>query len=166
MLWGLAALVMLPLLLLGGGLLIFLQGVASNNASRLEALPANQARFEAFIDGVEAETAWRVLVTSGYRSPAQQKEEAKTNPDATKGCSRHSHGLAIDINLFQLSWRSLMNRSLWRVKKSSTKRWLETGVVAVAKRHGLKWGGYFSRPDRVHFFINEPCGPVRSRPAR
>jgi len=86
-LWGLAALVMLPLLLLGGGLLIFLQGVASNNASRLEALPANQARFEAFIDGVEAETGWRVLVTSGYRSPAQQKKRRRRIPMPPKAAA-------------------------------------------------------------------------------
>jgi hypothetical protein len=117
-----------------------------------DANPGSYKTFSRFIDEIEAETEWSVLIISGLRSREKQKELLRENSkNAAIDKSRHVLGRAIDINLYQKNW-------LWRVwlkKYNSTKDWRNTGVVKIAGKYGLLWGGsYRSYHDPVHFEIN------------
>lgn len=99
--------------------------------------------------GLTQETAWRLNVftywldylgipyvwTSGYRSYQEQQQlyQARLSnkyPVAKPGTSMHETGLAFDLDI-PVSFDS------W--------------IAYLAPLAGLKWGGTFSRPDRVHF---------------
>ncbi len=108
--------------------------------------------FNRFIDDIEDQTEWNVVIISGLRSKAKQKELLRENSrNASVDKSRHVLGRAIDINLYRKNW-------LWRVwlkKFNSKKEWRNTGVVRISEKYGLLWGGsYRSYHDPVHFEIN------------
>jgi len=121
--------------------------------SEIEEVDANSYRtFSRFIDDIEKETGWSVVIISGYRSKEKQKELVHENSkNAAIDKSRHVMGRAIDINLYKHNW-------LWRVwlkKFNSGKDWRNTGVVRISEKYGLLWGGnYRSYHDPVHFEIN------------
>jgi hypothetical protein len=117
-----------------------------------EVNPGSYRIFSRFIDDIEAETGWNVIIISGLRSRERQKELLRENSkNASIDKSRHVLGRAIDINLYQRNW-------LWRVwlkKYNSSKDWRNTGVVRISDKYGLLWGGsYRSYHDPVHFEIN------------
>ena len=114
--------------------------------------PGSYRIFSKFIDDIEDETDWNVLIISGLRSREKQKELLRENSkNAAIDKSRHVLGRAIDINLYQRNW-------LWRIwlkKYNSSRDWRNTGVVRISEKHGLLWGGsYRSYHDPVHFEIN------------
>lgn len=121
--------------------------------SEIENVNSNSYRvFSKFIDDIESETEWSVVIISGLRSKEKQKELLRENSrNASVEKSRHVLGRAIDINLYRKNW-------LWRVwlkKFNSKKDWRNTGVVKISDRYGLLWGGtYNSYHDPVHFEIN------------
>lgn len=108
--------------------------------------PSYRNKFRQFIKDVEA-SGWKVIITSGYRSFEKQAQLKKENPkNAAPGRSRHNYGLAIDINA--------QSGSKWLRKASSKEAWTKSGIVAIAERHGLKWGGSFAGYwDPVHFEV-------------
>ncbi len=108
--------------------------------------PVHQNRFRAFIRDVEA-SGWKVIITSGYRSWQRQAELKRQNSkNASPGRSRHNYGLAIDINA--------QSGSTFLRKASSRDAWMKSGIVAIAEKHGLKWGGNFSNYwDPIHFEV-------------
>jgi hypothetical protein len=56
----------------------------------------------------------------------------------------HNFGLAIDINV--------LYKGKWLKKSTSKSDWIESGIVDIAKRVGLKWGGdYINYHDPIHF---------------
>ena len=120
--------------------------------SEIENVNENSYRvFNRFIDDIEAETDWNVVIISGLRSKERQKELLRENSkNASAEKSRHVLGRAIDINLYRKNW-------LWRVwlkKYNSKKDWRNTGTVKIADKYGLLWGGsYQSYHDPVHFEI-------------
>lgn len=72
------------------------------------------------------------------------------NPtNAEPGKSRHSYGLAIDINIETPA--STTKRTL---KRDIKQPWIEEGIDKVAKDAGLLWGGNFNDVDAVHFEFN------------
>ena len=85
------------------------------------------------------EKSYNLKYTIGY--PSQ-------NPgNAEPGQSRHSYGLAIDINIETPA--STTRRTLSRDVKEP---WIEEGIDTVAIDAGLAWGGNFpGRVDAVHF---------------
>lgn len=108
--------------------------------------------FSRFIDDIEDQTDWNVVIISGLRSREKQKELLRENAkNAAVDKSRHVLGRAIDINLYRKNW-------LWRVwlkKFNSKKEWRNTGVIKISEKYGLLWGGsYRSYHDPVHFEIN------------
>ncbi len=138
-----------PLLVAGGGLLLLGAAVAWKLSHRQEAYirrlhPVVQGKFRAFIAAVERETGWKVEITSGYRTLAKQRSLMKSNGLAVPK-SAHLFGFALDINLVKGRKRLTLS--------SSSQEWIDSGVVAIAKRFGMRWGGNFRKPDRVHFDI-------------
>jgi D-alanyl-D-alanine dipeptidase len=108
--------------------------------------PRAQQRFRDFIAAVEKETGHTVIVTSGYRSYAEQASLKKKYPSraANPGSSHHNFGMAIDVNLQK-------GLSHYGLAQSKTE-WLATGAPAIAKRFNLRWGGDFATNyDPVHF---------------
>jgi hypothetical protein len=113
---------------------------------------ASYQTFSRFIDDIEDQTEWNVVIISGLRSREKQKELLQENSkNASVDKSRHVLGRAIDINLYRKNW-------LWRVwlkKFNSKKEWRNTGVIKISEKYGLLWGGsYRSYHDPVHFEIN------------
>lgn len=122
------------------------------NKNEIEAVALGVHKtFDDFVKAIEKETDWNVHITSGKRSRAEQEKLYNQNKkNAKPGTSKHELGLAIDINLYSTF-------TLKHVRKSDTKAtWEATGVPAIAKRFGLKWGGEFrAYHDPVHFEITK-----------
>jgi hypothetical protein len=117
--------------------------------------PAFQNKFRQFIRDVE-QSGWSVIVTSGYRTFARQAQlRAQDSRNAQPGLSLHNYGLAIDINA--------QRGATWLRKASSRKAWVDSGIPAIAKRHGLRWGGDFTGyHDPVHFDSGHSGSALRS----
>lgn len=112
---------------------------------------ASYRTFSRFLDDIESQTEWNVVIISGLRSREKQKELLRENSkNAAVDKSRHVLGRAIDINLYKKNW-------LWRVwlkKFNSKKDWRNSGVIRISEKYGLLWGGsYRSYHDPVHFEI-------------
>tara|TARA_R100001015_G_C4635188_1_gene203945 strand:+ start:350 stop:1678 length:1329 start_codon:yes stop_codon:yes gene_type:complete len=96
----------------------------------------------------------KVIITSGYRTVAQQQKlhdeyvaRGRTGlPAACGTCSRHTNGFALDLNFF---WNGTLITS-----KMNKQVWERSGFVAIAKSLGLEWGGEYTKYDPVHFQLN------------
>lgn len=120
----------------------------NSNIAQLSTLnPKFRGVFEQFIRRVEAETPYKVYITSAWRSVSAQKAIAARNSVAAQGFSLHNFGLAIDINL-------MLNGQIVVKMKSNIWAWQATGVVNIALQLGLAWGGFFTRYDPVHFGLD------------
>lgn len=107
--------------------------------------PDVRDNFRNFINTIQEETDFAVIITSGYRTFAEQEVLKKQNvKNATPGLSHHNYGMALDINL-QSSKKTLR-------KDSPTQEWEDSGALAIADKFNLRWGGKFKGyEDRVHF---------------
>jgi hypothetical protein len=139
-------------LLIGMAIRINIKVTNWRRLSEIEDVDANSYRtFSRFIDDIESETDWSVVIISGLRSREKQKELLRENSkNAAIDKSRHVLGRAIDINLYQKNW-------LWRIwlKKYNSKRdWHNSGVIKISEKYDLLWGGnYHNYHDPVHFEI-------------
>ena len=111
------------------------------------------------------EQGFRVQITSGYRDPVyqerlyQERKAARARgedvlPAACGLCptrSRHTYGMAIDLNFYDTSGTLITSRS-------PKNRWLATGFpqIAMGPPLFLRWGGNFKKYDPVHFDFNPP----------
>ena len=87
------------------------------------------------------EESYNLKYTIGY--PSQDPG------NAPPGQSRHSYGLAIDINIETPASNENNKRTL---AKGVKQPWIEEGIDKVAIDAGLTWGGNFpSYVDAVHF---------------
>ena len=118
----------------------------------LNITPGVQEKFEEFVLQIQDTTDYVVLITNGYRSVEKQvelvnnfQETGKDPRPAIPGKSLHQYGLAIDINLRGSDGKLIST-------ESSDEEWRETGVVDIANRLGLRWGGNFkNNDDPIHF---------------
>lgn len=117
--------------------------------------PVAQDIFRKFIYNVEKQTPFKVQITSAYRSFAEQERVKKENqsftpprPAANPGDSFHNYGLAIDVAL-----NSITVKGLTYSFNKSVSDWNETGVIDIANKLNLRWGGTFTgtQTDVVHF---------------
>jgi peptidoglycan L-alanyl-D-glutamate endopeptidase CwlK len=113
--------------------------------------PVAQDTFRQFIYNVEHQTPFKVQITSGYRTFAEQERIKRENsamipprPASNPGSSYHNYGLALDIAIY-----STKVDGLYYSFNKSIAEWKQTGVVDIATKLGLRWGGTFS--DQVHF---------------
>ena len=134
----------------------FLIEVRVTNIVRLQEIKAVDERsyrvFKSFINDIHDQTNWGVVIISGLRSKEKQLMLQRENPsNASVNKSRHVLGRAIDINLYQRNGL----RRIWLKKFNSKRDWRNTGVVKIAAKYKLLWGGtYRSYHDPVHFEIN------------
>jgi hypothetical protein len=106
----------------------------------------------AFINRVKKELGLTVFLTSGYRTFKKQQELYNQNKQNAKpGYSSHNYGFAMDVNVKDKSGKIILKMN------TPDDVWKKSGVLDVAKKLGLRWGGggaFGSYNDRVHFFIN------------
>jgi hypothetical protein len=139
-------------ILIGIGIWVNVKITNWRRLSEIEDVSVSSYRtFSRFIDEIESETEWNVLIISGLRSKEKQRELMRENAkNASVEKSRHVMGRAIDINLYKKNWVT----RIWLKKFNSKKDWRNTGVVKISEKYGLLWGGsYRSYHDPVHFEI-------------
>ena len=120
------------------------------NKEHLDSL--NEQKRQLFIDFLNAvqNAGWTVLITQSYRSIAYQNNLHKKDlRNAIGGLSAHNYGFAIDINCIK--------GDIHLKKDTPLKEWYDSGIIAIAKKHGLRWGGDFKNYyDPVHFDCVKP----------
>jgi hypothetical protein len=96
----------------------------------------------------EQELGYTLYATSGYRTFAEQVALHNQNSsNARAGFSSHNFGFAIDLNVKK-------DGKIILLKASSNDAWEKSGVVALARKIGIKWVGNFGTyHDPVHFFL-------------
>lgn len=120
---------------------------ASQNQNALNRLDNTFARrLRACIEDAPRAIGYDVVITSGFRTYAEQAALHAQNPsNARPGTSRHESGIAADVNL--------INRQTGQAvrKADSLAKWRATGWPALCAKHGLIWHGTFgSYHDPVH----------------
>lgn len=120
--------------------------LTQDTADKIKLLhPAVRQRFYNFVREIQERLGYNVKITSSYRTFADQIRLHNENASNAKpGYSFHNFGMAIDINL---------QKGNTVIKKASSKSdWQKSGVLEVAEKNGLSWGGEFSNYyDPVHF---------------
>lgn len=104
-----------------------------------------------------AEKGLAFVITSTYRSPAEQDElfaQGRTKPGPivtwTRN-SKHNRRLAFDIALF------VDRRASWDLKKDVNENEIPDYEEAgrIGEEVGLAWGGRWTKPDYCHFELKE-----------
>jgi hypothetical protein len=110
--------------------------------------PSVRDKFAKFFADVERKLGLQMIATSGTRTDEEQALLNKENPaNAKAGLSDHNYGFALDINVLDKSGKVILR------KASPKAEWEKSGVIAIAKQHGINWGGDFkSYADNVHFY--------------
>ena len=111
--------------------------------------PKFRHKIASFFTKIERKTGLVPKATSGYRTFEHQARLHAENPSNAKaGYSNHNYGTAVDINLYKDGKQYLK-------KASSKSNWESSGVVSIAKKMGIKWGGDFRNyHDPIHFYDN------------
>jgi len=125
-----------------------LEKLSDENRKRVMTLhPHARIKYAEFISKVQ-EKGYLVVITSGYRDFEKQAQLHRENSNNAKaGYSNHNYGYAIDINILDPKTGDTLLR-----KASSVADWEKSGIVAIAKKLGLEWGGDFKNyHDPVHF---------------
>jgi len=88
---------------------------------------------------------WTIIITQSYRSIATQNRLHKENPkNSIGGYSAHNYGFAIDVNFIK--------DEIFLKKSTPKSEWLNSGIIDIAKKIGLRWGGEFENYyDPIHF---------------
>jgi hypothetical protein len=124
--------------------------------------PSVQKRFRDFIREVEKKTGYRVEIASAWRGWARSVRIWETVPEVRLCCppgnDYHFFGLAADLVLHGPNGERLG-------LASSRADWENTGIVEIARKYKLQWGGTkgFGYWDPVHFayplwYIKDPTG--------
>lgn len=105
-----------------------------------------------FFSIVEKKLGLQMYATSGYRTFKEQEALHKQNSSNAKaGYSNHNFGFAIDVNVIDKNGKIILK------KDSSSKSWIDSGVIDIANKLGLSWGGngtFGNYHDPVHFYID------------
>jgi hypothetical protein len=140
-------------LLIGGILILMLRKKPStgpaykNNAEHLNSLnPKFRYTFKLFIKRAE-DLGYKAQINSSYRDYFNQARQKKAdNRNASPNYSLHNYGMAIDVQFYK--------GGKWLNKNASKNDWINSGIVDLANKLGLDWGGNISGyPDKVHFFV-------------
>ncbi len=94
------------------------------------------------------ESGYEVILTSSYRTSAEQKKLYNAYKNQSGGraakSSKHTLKIAVDLNL--------KKNGVLLKKSSSREEWEASGIPAIAKNMGFRWGGDFiGNYDPVHF---------------
>ena len=129
----------------------------------LNITPGVKELFTEFIIEVQETTPYYVQLNSGYRDFTDQLNKRErwdagnrtglAVKPAAPGRSLHQYGLAIDMNPVHEDGTTIM-------AKDSDDIWEATGIIDIADRLGLRWGGRFSNRDAIHFDLPKVGGYV------
>lgn len=113
--------------------------------------PDYKGRVAEFFSKIESELGYTAYATSGLRTFEEQKELHNQNSsNAEAGHSSHNFGFAVDVNIKD------KDGDVFLKKADSSKKWRNSGVVPLAEKLGLLWGGdgnFGSYHDPIHFYI-------------
>ena len=106
-------------------------------------------RFKSFLEEFLQKPGYTLLINATYRTFKRSAELKKQNSEnASPGKSAHNYALAIDFNLITPTGFKLR-------KQENKNEWIATGIVDIAQKHNLGWGGnYKSYKDYIHFYVN------------
>lgn len=116
-------------------------------------------KFVQLINSINS-AGYTVIVTSTVRSFSEQVLLYNENhKNAVPGTSKHESGRAIDLNIRDAAGNAFM-------KSTSKAKWIATGIPALAKSMGFKWGGdsFGSYYDPVHFELVNNITEKRTEP--
>lgn len=107
---------------------------------------AARKRFSGFLNEIK-QLGYGIVIRDSRRTFAQQKYyHQKDKRNAAPGYSDHETGNALDFDLY-------VNGKLLS-KKTPKAIWINTGVVDLAKKYGISWGGNFKGyADNNHFYF-------------
>lgn len=111
--------------------------------------PEVRDNFRGFFTEVEEKyRGYGISVNSIGRSFEKSDALHQENPkNASAGYSLHNYHMAIDFNLFSRHDK----RSF--LKKDNRKNWVDVGIVDIAQKYNIAWGGNFKNYiDSVHFY--------------
>tara|TARA_R110002020_G_scaffold136857_3_gene305501 strand:- start:12313 stop:15933 length:3621 start_codon:yes stop_codon:yes gene_type:complete len=113
--------------------------------------PSYRGRFKRFLNEfIDNNLGYTLIINATYRTlkdSARLKKE--NNKNASPGKSAHNYGVALDFNLRTPKGKTLL-------KKQDKEWWIATGIVDIAIKNNLQWGGNFSSyKDNIHFYIKE-----------
>ena len=88
-----------------------------------------------------------ITINAVFRPFSRSVELKEENPkNASPGRSVHNYAAGVDFNVTDPNGKMF--------KKEERNPWIEQGIVAMAEKSGIKWGGTFSGyVDSVHFYI-------------
>jgi hypothetical protein len=88
-----------------------------------------------------------ITINAVFRPFSRSVELKAENPkNAAPGRSVHNYAAGVDFNVTDPKGRTF--------KKKERNPWIEQGIVAMAEKSGIKWGGSFSGYiDSVHFYV-------------
>jgi len=113
--------------------------------------PKYRNKIAEFFSKIEDELGYSPFITSGYRSfKEQQVLHNRNSQNAKAGYSSHNFGFAVDINVKDKNGVNFLK------KANTSKKWRDSGVVPIAEKLGLLWGGdgnFGSYHDPIHFYI-------------
>ena len=89
-----------------------------------------------------------IKINAVYRTFQRSVElKAENSKNASPGRSVHNYAAGVDFNVIDPTGKMF--------KKTERNPWIEQGIVDVATKSGLQWGGNFAGyVDSVHFFVN------------
>jgi len=89
-----------------------------------------------------------ILINAVYRTFQRSVELKQENPrNASPGKSVHNYAAGVDFNVIDPTGRMF--------KKAERNPWIEQGIVDMATKSGIQWGGNFAGyVDSVHFFVD------------
>jgi len=90
---------------------------------------------------------YTLIINATYRTYQRSIElKAQNSNNATPGYSPHNYAYAIDMNVKDTNGNVYL--------KKDRKPWIESGIPAIAKSLGMRWGGDFNNyVDCVHFDV-------------
>lgn len=118
--------------------------------------PQMSKNFIGFLKEVKLKLGWDVIITQSNRSFAYQAAiDKKDDRNAEPGLSGHNYGFALDVNFI---------KGKLQLKKATPKQvWIDSGIIEIAYRWGLRWGGDFYDDkkkvgyyDPIHFDCVKP----------
>ena len=88
-----------------------------------------------------------ITINAVFRPFSRSVELKAENPkNAAPGRSVHNYAAGVDFNVTDPNGRMF--------EKKERNPWIEQGIVAMAEKSGIKWGGTFSGyVDSVHFYV-------------
>ena len=112
--------------------------------------PEAKSAFSKFFNALEEQyLGYKMILNATGRSFERSAELKELNSkNASPGLSKHNYYAAIDFNIIDPNGKVY-------AKSGDKINWINSGIVDLAKKSGLKWGGEFANyEDDIHFYYD------------